>query len=124
MVYACSCRAWNALTVVAGSGCFGCRAQLQEATAAAQASQEQQACAAAAGQHAQQAAAEVAAKHKVANKAKAEADKLAAQASRLKEAGRLDEAKKAQIQAKRCPILQCLLRGSAHAQSLNSYRAA
>lgn len=78
-----------------------CRARLQAATEAARYSEQQQASAIAAGQEAQHAAAQVAATHKAASKAKAEADKLAARVSRLQEAGRLEEAKKAQTQAKR-----------------------
>ncbi|KAL3146056.1 hypothetical protein ABBQ38_015407 [Trebouxia sp. C0009 RCD-2024] len=75
--------------------------RLQAATAAAQYSEQQQASAVAAGQQAQQAAAQVGATHKAASKAKAEVSKLATQASRLKEVGRLEEAKNAQSQAKR-----------------------
>lgn len=81
--------------------CGVCRGHLQAATAAAQHSEQQQASAVSAGQQAQQAAAQVGATHKAASKAKAEASKLATQASRLKEAGRLEEAKNAQNQAKR-----------------------
>lgn len=90
--------------------CGVCRGRLQAATAAAQYSEQQQASAVAAGQQAQQAAAQVGATHKAASKAKAEVSKLATQASRLKEVGRLEEAKNAQSQAKRSTsrLLPCV----------------
>ncbi len=78
-----------------------CRTRLQEATAAAQQSQERQASAEEASQQAAQAAAEVADRHKAASKAQAEAEKLQSQAMRLKLAGKAEEAKKAQQQVKK-----------------------
>ena len=78
-----------------------CRAQLQAATVAAQQSEERQASAAQASRQAQQAAAEVGDKHRAAGKARAEAEKLQSLVAKLKVAGRGEEARKAQQQAKK-----------------------
>ena len=86
-----------------------CRTRLQEATIAAQESEASQASAAQASQQAQQAAAEVADKHRAANKARAEADKLQSQVSRLRSAGKPEEAKTAQQQANRSAAVQTSL---------------